>query len=103
MSYPSHASPRHRRQRRRRDLAAIARRLKWNDPRIRPWILAGVAAGHAQAATLTCLGFFVIDRLGLAPARLGEPIAIVMMAGASATLAAQWGLIPRLGAEARAP
>src|SRR3954470_22590755 len=42
-------------------------RLKWTDPRIRPWILAGVTAGHAQAATLTCLGFFVIDRLQLAP------------------------------------
>ena len=42
-------------------------RLKWNDPRIRPWILAGVASGHAQAATLTCLGFFIIDRLGLSP------------------------------------
>src|SRR5215212_6635825 len=43
------------------------RRLKWNDPRIRRWIIAGVAAGHAQAATLTCLGFFIIDRLALDP------------------------------------
>ena len=71
--------------------------LKWNDPRIRPWILAGVASGHAQAATLTCLGFFIIDRLGLAPRGSETSIAIVMMAGASATLAAQWGMIPRLG------
>ena len=81
MSYPSQASavtgasviaataPGHR------------KRLKWTDPRIRDWILAGVAAGHAQAAILTCL---------------------VMMAGASATLAAQWGLIPRLNAGPRA-
>jgi MFS family permease len=75
-----------------------ARRLKWNDPRIRPWILAGVASGHAQAATLTCIGFFIIDRLALAPVGAEGPIAIVMMASASATLAAQWGLIPRLGA-----
>jgi hypothetical protein len=73
-------------------------RLKWNDPRIRRWIVAGVLAGHAQAATLTCLGFFVIDRLGLEPNGSEGPIAIVMMAGASATLAAQWGLIPRLNA-----
>ena len=72
------------------------RRLKWNDPRIRPWIIAGVVAGHAQAATLTCLGFFIIDRLQLAPHGSEGPISIVMMAGASATLAAQWGLIPRL-------
>jgi MFS family permease len=73
------------------------KRLKWNDTRIRDWIIAGVAAGHAQAASLTCVGFFVIDRLGLQPHGSETSIAIVMMAGASATLAAQWGLIPRLG------
>lgn len=100
MSYPSLAttptgasvvvatSPRHR-------------RLRWNDPRIRSWIVAGVVAGHAQAATLTCLGFFIIDRLHLAPQGSEGPISIVMMAGASATLAAQWGLIPRLRASPR--
>jgi MFS family permease len=72
------------------------KRLKWNDPRIKRWILAGITAGHAQAATLTCLGFFVIDRLKLTPSGSEGPISIVMMAGAAATLAAQWGLIPRL-------
>ena len=72
-------------------------RLKWKDSRIRSWIIAGVLAGHAQAATLTCVGFFVIDRLSLEPHGSEAAIAIVMMAGASATLAAQWGLIPRLG------
>ena len=76
-------------------------RLTWTDPRIKPWILAGVAAGHAQAAILTCLGFFVIDRLALPPHGSEDSIAIVMMAGASATLAAQWGLIPRIGAGPR--
>ena len=77
-------------------------RLKWNDPRIRAWITAGVAAGHAQAATLACIGFYVIDRLHLAPHGSQESIAIVMMAGAASTLAAQWGLIPRLGLAPRA-
>jgi MFS family permease len=77
------------------------KRLKWNDPRIRRWIIAGVAAGHAQAATLTCLGFFIIDRLALEPQGSEGPISIVMMAGASATLAAQWGLIPRINASPR--
>jgi hypothetical protein len=76
--------------------------LKWNDPRIRNWIVAGVVAGHAQAATLACLGFFVIDRLHLAPHGSEQSIAIVMMAGAAATLAAQWGLIPRLRLNPRA-
>ena len=77
-------------------------RLKWTDPRIRPWIVAGVVAGHAQAATLTCLGFFIIDRLHLTPSGSEGPISIVMMAGAVATLGAQWGIIPRLGLPPRA-
>jgi MFS family permease len=77
-------------------------RLKWTDDRIRPWIVAGVVAGHAQAATLTCLGFFIIDRLNLTPSGSEGPISIVMMAGAVATLGAQWGLIPRLHLAPRA-
>ncbi|WP_051504502.1 MFS transporter [Sphingomonas jaspsi] len=70
--------------------------MNWCDRRIRNWIIAGVAAGHAQAAALSCIGFFTIDRLHLAPHGSEQEIAIVMMAGAAATLAAQWGLIPRL-------
>ena len=103
MSYPSMASP-------PTGASVVAAtsprrprgRMKWSDPRIRSWILAGVTAGHAQAATLTCVGFFIIDRLGLAPQGSEKAIAIVMMAGASATLAAQWGLIPRMGLGPRA-
>ena len=76
--------------------------LKWNDRRIRNWIIAGVVSGHAQAALLTCLGFFVIDRLSLAPRGSEQSISIVMMAGAAATLAAQWGLIPKLALSPRA-
>ncbi|HKP33301.1 MAG TPA: MFS transporter [Sphingomicrobium sp.] len=78
------------------------KRLSWKDSRVRPWIIAGVAAGHAQAATLTCIGFFVIDRLHLPASGSEGPIAIVMMAGAVATLGAQWVLIPRLGLNPRA-
>jgi hypothetical protein len=76
--------------------SARAKPAKWNDRRIRRWVIAGVASGHAQAASLTCIGFFVIDRLGIAPRGSEGPIAIVMMAGAAAGLAAQWGLIPKL-------
>jgi MFS family permease len=97
MSYPSLATP----PTGASVLAATSprrKRLKWNDPRIRRWIVAGVLAGHAQAATLTCLGFFIIDRLHLQPHGAEGPISIVMMGGASATLGAQWGLIPRLNA-----
>jgi len=101
MSYPSIASP----VTGASVIAATAPRsakLKWHDPRIRSWILAGVTAGHAQAAILTCIGFFVIDRLHIEPAGSEQPIAMVMIAGAAAGLAAQWGLIPRLGLKPRA-
>jgi MFS family permease len=77
------------------------KRLSWRDGRIRGWIVAGVAAGHAQAAILTCIGFFIIDQLQLEPNGSEGPIAIVMMAGAAATLAAQWGIIPRLALSPR--
>jgi MFS family permease len=100
MSYPSIASPITGAS----VVAATSPRtakLKWHDQRIRPWILAGVAAGHAQAAILTCIGFFVIDRLHIPPAGSEQPISIVMIAGAAAGLGAQWGLIPRLGLKPR--
>lgn len=102
MSYPSLATP----PTGASVVAATAprrqRRLQWTDPRIRSWIVAGVMAGHAQAAILTCLGFFVIDRLHLTPSGSEGPISIVMMAGAVAMLGAQWGLIPRLRLKPRA-
>lgn len=102
MSYPSLASPPTGASVVAATSPRRSRRLKWNDPRIRPWIIAGVISGHAQAAALTSLGFFMIDRLALAPTRAEGPISIVMMAGAAATLAAQWGLIPRLSLGPRA-
>jgi hypothetical protein len=76
-------------------------RLSWSDPRIKRWILAGLHAGHAQAALLTFAGFLVIDRLSLPPLGAEKPIAIVLMGGAGATLAAQWGIIPRVGFQPR--
>ena len=97
MSYPSTATPPTGASVVAATAPRRAVRLKWTDARVRPWILAGVVAGHAQAATLTCLGFFIIDRLKLTPSGSEGPISIVMMAGAVATLGAQWGLIPRLG------
>jgi hypothetical protein len=102
MSYPSIATPTTGASVIASTAPRSAIRMHWNDPRIRRWIVAGVASGHAQAAVLTYLGFLVIDRLGLEPMGSEGPIAIVLMAGAAATLAAQWGLIPRLAMSARA-
>lgn len=101
MSYPSQASQPTGASVIAATAPRAAHRLKWSDPRVRPWILAGVVAGHAQAAILTCIGFFVIDRLNLTAMGSEGPIAIVMMAGAAATLAAQWALIPRLKLSSR--
>ncbi|MEP5937016.1 MAG: MFS transporter [Erythrobacter sp.] len=72
-------------------------KLRWLDPRIRPWVFVGLGSGHAQAMVLGISGFLVLDRLGLreSPAEGAGPVGIVLMAGALATLLAQWGLIPR--------
>jgi len=53
----------------------------------------GFASGSVQAATGQALGFLVIDRLGVGAMAAQKEIAIVFMAGAGATLLAQWGLI----------
>lgn len=76
-----------------------ADRLRWSDRRLRPWITAGLAGGHAQAMMLGVIGFLLLDRLGLRgdPDAGAGPIGLVLMAGACATLLAQWGLIPMLG------
>ncbi len=72
--------------------------LKWRDRRLRPWVVAGLLGGHAQAAVMGIIGFLVLDRLGLreTPDAGAGPIGLVLMAGAIATLLAQWGLIPML-------
>lgn len=73
-------------------------RVSWFDQRLRPWLVAGLLGGHAQAAVMGLVGFLVLDRLGLRgnPGAGAAPVATVMTAGAGATLLAQWGLIPIL-------
>lgn len=80
---------------------APSERLRWRDPRVLPWHIIGVAGGHGHAALLGVIGFLVIDRSGVAPAQSQQSIAIVLMAGAGATLLAQWGLIPFLALSPR--
>lgn len=72
--------------------------LSWRDRRLRPWLVAGLVGGHAQAAFLGLAGFFILDRLGLRadPAGGTGAIGLVLMCGAIATLPSQWGLIPML-------
>lgn len=75
------------------------RRLGWRDPRVLPWHVIGVVGGHGHAALLGVIGFLVIDRLELPLDHAQQWIAIVLIAGALASLLAQWWLIPQLGLE----
>jgi MFS family permease len=84
----------------RRDEGA-SKSLRWRDPRVFVWHLIGVIGGHGHAALLGVIGFWVIDRLVLQPSEAQQWIAIVLMAGAAATLLAQWWLIPQLRAAPR--
>lgn len=69
------------------------KRLSWRDPRVKPFMLYGFFVGSIQAATGQALGFLIIDRLSQSPAEAQPLISITFMAGAAATLLAQWGLI----------
>lgn len=73
------------------------KRLSWLDPRIRPFVIYGLVIGNMQAVMAQTLGFFVIDTSGLPPAQAQSYIGLAMMAGAGATLLAQWGLIGLFG------
>ncbi|ARS26991.1 MFS transporter [Sphingomonas sp. KC8] len=79
-----------------------AERLRWTDPRLLPWMISGLIAGHAQAMAGQAMGFLVMDRLHLPPIAAQPVIGVVLMAGAAAALLAQWGIIPRLRLTPRA-
>lgn len=70
--------------------------LRWRDPRVARWLMAGMIGGHGQAIIFGVVGFLVIDRLGLSIDRAQHDIAVVLIGGAVATLLAQWWLIPLL-------
>lgn len=70
--------------------------MKLTDPRIWPWMLVGLVAGHAQAMTGQTIGFLIIDRLHLPAMQAAAETGVVLMVGAGASLLAQWGLIPNL-------
>lgn len=78
--------------------AAAPPPLRWTDTRVRPWLLAGLFGGQAQAMVLGVIGFLILDRLHLRlrPDEGAAMTGIVLMAGAFATLLSQWGLIPLL-------
>jgi MFS family permease len=83
---------------------AAASKGLWKDPRVRDYLLYGLLVTGAQAVNISVLGFHIIDELAITgtAARDAQPfIGIAMLAGAAATLMAQWGLIPLLKLEPR--
>lgn len=82
----------------------VTTKLPMRDPRIWPWMLAGLVMGHAQAMTGAAMGFLVIDRLNLPVTEIAtqQSIGLVLMFGAGAALLVQWGLIPLLNLSPRA-
>jgi MFS family permease len=71
----------------------------WRDPRVRDFLLYGLLVTGSQAVNISVLGFHIIDEMGATgvSVRNAQPfIGIAMLAGAAATLMAQWGLIPLL-------
>nr|WP_328600492.1 MFS transporter [Pontixanthobacter aquaemixtae] len=74
-----------------------AGKLRWFEPRLRAWVLAGLFGGHAQAMIMGIVGFLVLDRLGLraTPDVGASMVSLVLVFGALATLLAQWAIIPR--------
>ncbi|WP_207791526.1 MFS transporter [Sandaracinobacteroides saxicola] len=71
-------------------------RLSVRDPRVKPFMIFGFTSGSLQAVAGQTLGFLVIDRIQVPPAQAPQFLAIIFMAGAGATLLAQWGLIRML-------
>jgi MFS family permease len=77
-------------------LAAPRARVRWNDRRILPFVLYGFLLASAQTVNQQTLGFMVIDKLNITPAKAAAFAGVAMMAGAVASLLAQWGLIRML-------
>jgi MFS family permease len=75
--------------------------LRWRDRRVLPWLVSGIVGGHGNAALMGVIGFLIIDRTHVPLAEAQQQIAIVLMAGAGATLLAQWALIPYFQLDAR--
>ena len=75
----------------------------WKDRRVRDYLLFGLLVTGAQAINISVLGFHIIDEMAATGATVLEAqpfIGIAMLAGAAATLLAQWGLIPLLKLQA---
>ena len=73
----------------------------WKDPRVLPFLVFGFLVTSTQAINISVLGFHVLDEVRLPPLQAQSYVGIAMLAGAAATLMAQWGLIRMFRLEPR--
>lgn len=71
-------------------------RLSALDRRIRPFLFFGLATGVALSIPVQFIGFYTIDRLGLAGPAALQAVGIALSASASASLLAQLLLVQRM-------
>jgi MFS family permease len=67
--------------------------LRWRDPHVARLFIYAAIMGSVQAALMQTLGFLIIDSMKIPPLDAIGFVSLAMMAGAFATLLAQWGLI----------
>ena len=71
-------------------------KLRINDPRVRPFLLMGVAISTIQAAVMQVMAFYVMDVMELSGAETARVVGIGIMSMAVSTLFAQLVIIPRM-------
>ncbi len=73
-----------------------ARKLRFTDPRVAPFLLIAIAMQAVRATTAITLAFFLQDMLDLTSTQTGERAGIGFMVLAIAGLAAQLGIVQRV-------
>ncbi len=78
-----------------------APKLRWTDPRIRPFVIFGVLLGTAGSFPIQTIGFYVIDVLKLDTDHAIQLTGGALMASSMAALLAQFGIVQRFDLSAQ--
>ncbi|AOZ72756.1 MFS transporter [Boudabousia tangfeifanii] len=76
-------------------------KVSWRDPRILPWILAGLGMFFTNGIVQITTGFVAQDRLGLSPEKAMPVTGGLLLAGACGAMLMQIVIVPRLGTTPR--
>lgn len=72
-------------------------KIKLTDPRLRPFLIFGLAFGVANAIPIQTVGFYFIDRLGFSTELAPQLVGVGLMGGAMASLFSQLVIVQRFG------